>query len=164
MTKRKGGAEPLTAEEQVLKGVLEGKPRLRVHAHKIDDIAALLRLVDELKLRVSVEHAVDVNRPEIFAELRRRQIPVIYGPLESCPIALPPAFLQVEMIVSRLAAALARPGVRGNPHPAPRHPDHAAGVLAFRRVKRLAGMLLVPYTLWVAYVTILNTMKWRMHG
>ena len=52
--------------------------RLRVHAHKIDDIAALLRLVDEFKLRVSVEHAMDVNRPEIFQELRKRRITVVY--------------------------------------------------------------------------------------
>ena len=80
---RKGAAEPLTAEDQVLQGVLEGKTMLRVHAHKVDDIAALLRLVDELKLRVSVEHAGDAHCPEIFAELRRRNIPLVYGPLES---------------------------------------------------------------------------------
>ena len=80
---RKGAAEPLSAEERVLQSVLEGKTMLRVHAHKVDDIAALLRLVDELKLRVSVEHAGDAHCPEIFAELRRRNIPLVYGPLES---------------------------------------------------------------------------------
>lgn len=77
------GGEPLSREEQVLKGILDGKTLLRVHAHKIDDIAALIRLVDELKLRVSVEHAMDVNRPEIFAELRKRRITVVYGPIET---------------------------------------------------------------------------------
>ena len=82
-TKAKEDCDPLTAEEQVLKDVLDGKTRLRVHAHKIDDIASLLRVVDEFKLRVSVEHAMDVNRPEIFAELHRRRITVVYGPLES---------------------------------------------------------------------------------
>ena len=85
MAKTKAGedCDPLTAEEQVIKDILDGKTLLRVHAHKIDDIATLLRVVDEFKLRVSVEHAMDVNRPEIFAELKRRRITVIYGPIES---------------------------------------------------------------------------------
>ena len=44
---------------------------------------AVLRLVDEFNLRVTVEHAMDVNRTEIFRELRRRRIPVIYGSVET---------------------------------------------------------------------------------
>ena len=71
------------AEEAVLRDLLTGKERLRAHVHKIDDIAGLLRLVDEFGLRVSVEHAMDVHRPEIFAELKRRRIPVVYGPLDA---------------------------------------------------------------------------------
>ena len=35
-----------TAEEIVLKRLLSGQERLRVHVHKADDIAALLRFVD----------------------------------------------------------------------------------------------------------------------
>jgi len=81
--KRVDKAKDLTPEEHVLQDILDGRTILRVHAHKIDDIAALLRLVDEFKLRVTVEHAIDVNGPEIFRELRRRRIPVIYGPLET---------------------------------------------------------------------------------
>jgi imidazolonepropionase-like amidohydrolase len=72
-----------SAEERVLLEVLAGKTRLRVHVHKIDDIATLLRLVDEFKIRVSVEHAMDVHHPGIFRELRRRGIPVTYGPLDA---------------------------------------------------------------------------------
>ncbi len=70
-------------EERVLISVLTGKSRLRVHAHKIDDIYALLRLADEFRLRVTVEHALDVHAPEIFYDLRRRKIPVVYGPLDA---------------------------------------------------------------------------------
>jgi imidazolonepropionase-like amidohydrolase len=82
--KKKGKLDTeLTAEESVLEEILSGKTRLRVHAHKIDDIAALLRLVDELGLNISVEHAMDVNAPEIFVELKKRKIPVIYGPVET---------------------------------------------------------------------------------
>lgn len=43
------------------------------------------------------------------------------------------------------------------------HSNDGGVRVAFWRVKRLAGMLLVPYTLWVVYVTLLNTMNWRMH-
>ncbi|MCK4513226.1 amidohydrolase family protein [bacterium] len=72
-----------TAEEAVLKNVLAGKERLRVHVHKIDDIASLLRVVDEFGLKVTVEHAGDVHQPEIYDELKKRKIPVVYGPIDS---------------------------------------------------------------------------------
>ncbi len=72
-----------SAEERVLREVLERTLRLRVHVHKIDDIAVLLRLVDDFQLMVSVEHAMDVFKPEIFQKLKKRNIPVVYGPLDS---------------------------------------------------------------------------------
>jgi imidazolonepropionase-like amidohydrolase len=72
-----------SAEEAVLRDILARKQVLRVHVHKIDDIAALLRIVDEFRLKVTVEHAGDVHQPEIFRELKRRRIPVIYGPTDS---------------------------------------------------------------------------------
>jgi len=72
-----------SAEEKILRDLLEGKIRLRTHVHKIDDIAALLRLVGEFKIKTTVEHAMDVHQPEIFAELKRRRIPVVYGPVDS---------------------------------------------------------------------------------
>ena len=72
-----------SAEEDVLRGVLAGKTRLRAHVHKIDDITTLLRLVDEFKLKVTVEHAMDVHQPEIFRELKRRRIAVTYGPVDA---------------------------------------------------------------------------------
>ncbi len=74
-----------SAEETVLRDVLTRKTRMRVHAHKIDDIAVLLRVVDEFKIKVSVEHAMDVHQPEIFGELKKRNIPVIYGPVDAFP-------------------------------------------------------------------------------
>ena len=72
-----------SAEEMVLRNLLSRKIRLRAHVHKIDDIAALLRLVDEFKINVTVDHAGDVHRPEIFQELKKRKIPVVYGPIDS---------------------------------------------------------------------------------
>jgi imidazolonepropionase-like amidohydrolase len=72
-----------SAEDKVLQNLLGGKMRLRAHVHKIDDIAALLRLVDEFKIKVTVDHAGDVHRSEIFRELKNRKIPVVYGPIDS---------------------------------------------------------------------------------
>jgi imidazolonepropionase-like amidohydrolase len=72
-----------SAEEKVLEDLLKGKTRLRAHVHKIDDIAALLRLADSFKIKIVVDHAMDVHTPEIFQELRRRKIPVVYGPVDS---------------------------------------------------------------------------------
>ncbi|MFP3982904.1 MAG: amidohydrolase family protein [Desulfurivibrionaceae bacterium] len=72
-----------SAEEKVLREILNKKTALRIHVHKTDDIAALLRLVDEFGIRVTVEHAMDVNQPEIFRELKERGITVIYGPVDA---------------------------------------------------------------------------------
>ena len=72
-----------TAEDRVLQNLLIGKDRLRAHVHKIDDIAALLRLVDEFNIQLTVEHAMDVYQPEIFEELKMRKVPVVYGPVDS---------------------------------------------------------------------------------
>ncbi|MFH1146454.1 MAG: amidohydrolase family protein [Pseudomonadota bacterium] len=72
-----------SAEEMILRDLLEGKEMLRTHVHKVDDIAALLRLVDDFKIRVSVEHAMDVNQPDIFRELKKRNIRVTYGPVDA---------------------------------------------------------------------------------
>jgi imidazolonepropionase-like amidohydrolase len=85
--KRAKGSKKLdivfSAEEKVLRDLLGLKLRLRAHVHKIDDIAALLRLVDDFKIDVTVEHAGDVHRPEPFLELKKRKIPVVYGPIDS---------------------------------------------------------------------------------
>jgi len=72
-----------TSSENVLRQVLAGKLVLRIHIHKIDDIAAALRLVDEYKLKITVEHAGDVHQPEILQQLKKRKIPVTYGPVDA---------------------------------------------------------------------------------
>jgi len=72
-----------TAEEIVLKRLLTGQDRLRVHVHKADDIAALLRFVDEYGLSITVEHACDIHQESIYAELKERGIPVVFGPMDA---------------------------------------------------------------------------------
>lgn len=76
-------SEPLTGDDQVILDLLEQKETLRVHVHKTDDIASLLRLADDYGLKVTVEHTCDVFEQEIYRELARRNIPVVYGPMDS---------------------------------------------------------------------------------
>ncbi len=83
MKTKKDPPDPVSAEEVVLRQLLRGRERLRVHVHKTDDIATLLRLVDEFKLRITVEHTCDVHSAGIYKELAKRNIPVIYGPLDA---------------------------------------------------------------------------------
>jgi imidazolonepropionase-like amidohydrolase len=71
-----------SATQMLFRDILEAKETLRIHVHKIDDIAAMLRLVDEFSLKVTVEHAMDVYGPDIFGELKKAGIPVIYGPVD----------------------------------------------------------------------------------
>ena len=73
----------VTAEEEILLDILSRRRRLRVHVHKADDIAALLRAADEFDLDIQVEHACDVYDTGIFRELADRGIPVTYGPVDS---------------------------------------------------------------------------------
>jgi imidazolonepropionase-like amidohydrolase len=73
----------LTPEEEVIRDILTGKTGLRVHVHKIDDIASLLRLQEEFGIGLTVEHACDVASGGIFTALKERGIPVIFGPLDS---------------------------------------------------------------------------------
>jgi len=80
----KGGNDAsLTAEEEVVRDILQCRQALRVHVHKIDDIASLLRLQEEYGIRVTVEHACDVNDGRIYAALKERGIPVVFGPLDA---------------------------------------------------------------------------------
>ncbi len=70
-------------EEAVLRSLLSRRERFRVHVHKSDDVYALLRIVDEFNLDITVEHACDVHDDETFRELARRKIPVVFGPLDA---------------------------------------------------------------------------------
>ncbi|HOX05765.1 MAG TPA: amidohydrolase family protein [Planctomycetota bacterium] len=70
-------------DEEVLRALLERREVFRVHVHKADDIDALLRIADEFRLRITCEHTMDVWERRVYDELARRDIPVVYGPLDS---------------------------------------------------------------------------------
>ncbi len=80
--KKKKEPEEMDPDEKVLIDLLEGKERLRVHVHKQDDIAALIRLKREFNLKMTIEHAGDVHSREIFDLIAKEGIPVIFGPID----------------------------------------------------------------------------------
>lgn len=79
--------EEFDPEIQALIPVVKGEELLRVHVHKADDIMALLMMRHRLPLvkppRFTVDHACDVHEKWVFERLRRENIPLIYGPVDS---------------------------------------------------------------------------------
>jgi imidazolonepropionase-like amidohydrolase len=73
----------LTTEETALLDLLSGKKMVKVHVHKEDDVLYLIDLKKKYGLRVSAEHVMDVHHKEIFDELAKADIPVVYGPMGS---------------------------------------------------------------------------------
>ncbi len=80
---RKRADVEFAPEEAVLRALLERREVFRVHVHKADDIDALLRIADEFRLLITCEHTMDVWEARVYEELARRNVPVVYGPLDS---------------------------------------------------------------------------------
>lgn len=99
--------EPMTRGETILAEVLAGKEVLRCHAHKSDDIASVLRLAEAYKLKVTIEHAMDVHDPATFKKLKAKGISVVWGPIDGSP----PAKVELKNEHWRNAGALREAGV-----------------------------------------------------
>lgn len=70
-----------TSMEKALLELLSGQKIAKVHVHKEDDVLYLIRLVKKYGLRATADHTGDVFHREIFDELGKSNIPVVYGPL-----------------------------------------------------------------------------------
>jgi len=70
-------------EEAALLEILSGAKTVKWHVHKADDVLFLVELAKKYGLRVTAEHLGDVFEQEIFDELARNNIPIVYGPLDS---------------------------------------------------------------------------------
>ncbi len=68
---------------EALVPVVEGRVPVVMHANLARDIKAALELADELKLKVILSGAHDVAR--VVDEVKRRNIPVILGPILALP-------------------------------------------------------------------------------
>ncbi|MEA3476275.1 MAG: amidohydrolase family protein [Candidatus Cloacimonadota bacterium] len=71
------------SEEKAILELLSGKKTAKVHVHKDDDVLYLIKLVKKYNLNVTADHTGDVFNKEIFDELAKNKIPIVYGPLGS---------------------------------------------------------------------------------
>lgn len=72
-----------STEEMDYLELLSGKKTAKVHVHKEDDVLYLIDLKEKYGLRVTAEHLGDVWHKEIFKELVKHGIPIVFGPLAS---------------------------------------------------------------------------------
>lgn len=71
-----------SVERSILE-LLEGKKIGKVHVHKADDVLYLIELKKRFNLKVTADHLGDIFEREIFEELKRENIPIVYGPISS---------------------------------------------------------------------------------
>ncbi len=79
----KKSLEEIEPEIRMLFPVIKGEEVLRVHVHKIDDIAGLIMLRREFGLKTTIEHACDVHTKEAFEKIKQEGIPIVYGPIDA---------------------------------------------------------------------------------
>ncbi len=72
-------------EERALLELLDGEKRAKVHVHKADDVLYLIELTKKYGLNVTADHLSDIKDIEIFEELKKNNIPIVYGPLGALP-------------------------------------------------------------------------------
>ncbi len=72
-----------TTEDNDYLDLLSGKKTAKVHVHKEDDALYLIYLKEKYGLKVTAEHVCDVFHKQIFNELAKHDIPIVYGPLSS---------------------------------------------------------------------------------
>lgn len=68
-------------EENIILELLSGKKTAKIHVHKEDDVLYLIELVKKYKLKATADHTCDVFHKEIYEELAKAKIPVVFGPL-----------------------------------------------------------------------------------
>jgi imidazolonepropionase-like amidohydrolase len=115
---------------EALVPVVEGREPVVMHANLERDIRAALKFADEFKLKVILADADDVAK--VIPELKRRNIPVILGPI----LALPPREDDPYDLVFANAKALYDAGVpfaiqSSDQHNARNLPYHAAMAASF---------------------------------
>ncbi|MBP7553209.1 MAG: amidohydrolase family protein [Spirochaetes bacterium] len=70
-------------EDLALLEILERKKTVKVHVHKEDDALYLIDIVKKYNIKVTADHVCDVTDIDVFNELAKAGIDVVYGPLGS---------------------------------------------------------------------------------
>jgi len=73
----------INSEDAAMLELLGGQKTVKVHVHKEDDVLYLIDLVKRYKFKATADHLGDVHNKDIFDELAKAGIPIVYGPLGS---------------------------------------------------------------------------------
>ncbi|VAX20500.1 hypothetical protein MNBD_NITROSPINAE04-470 [hydrothermal vent metagenome] len=76
--KKKKKDTPRDLKLEALIDIIEGRLPARVHAHRADDIATAIRIADEFKLKLVIEHGTEAYKIADF--LAKKKIPLNLGP------------------------------------------------------------------------------------
>lgn len=129
---------------EALVPVVEGRVPVIIEANLARDIRAAFEFADEFKLKMILSGAQDVV--PVIAELQRRKVPVILGPI----LALPPREDDPYDLLFTNASALHAAGIRfairsNDAHNARNLPYHAAACAAFGLPKEEALKAITIY-------------------
>lgn len=124
--------------------VVEGRVPVIIHANLERDIRAAIKFADEEKIKMILSDADDVAR--VIPELKKRDIPVILGPI----LSMPPREDDPYDLVFTNAAKLNEAGIRfaiqsDDAHNARNLPYHAAMCAAFGLPKDVALKAITIY-------------------
>ncbi|HOY67310.1 MAG TPA: amidohydrolase family protein [Candidatus Ozemobacteraceae bacterium] len=75
----KKGLRDRIIQMEALGPLLDGAVPLRAHAQRLEDIMAAIRLADEFKLKLVIEHGIEAHK--VAGLLADKKIPVVLGPL-----------------------------------------------------------------------------------
>lgn len=81
--KGKKDLEEIDIEVKSLFPVVKGEEPLRVHLHKKDDLLLLFKLAKEFNIKFTIEHACDICEKYVFERIKKENIPLVYGPIDS---------------------------------------------------------------------------------
>ncbi len=77
--------EEVDNETEFLMKLINGEYKIMCHLHKEDDALFLMSLVDQFGIKPIINHGMDFHSNSIFAEIKKRDLSLVYGPLDSHP-------------------------------------------------------------------------------
>ncbi len=65
--------------------LINGEYKIMCHLHKEDDALFLMSLADQFGIKPIINHGMDFHSKQIFEEIKKRGLSLVYGPLDSHP-------------------------------------------------------------------------------
>lgn len=75
--------DEINARTEMFMKFISGELKIMCHLHKEDDAIQLMNLADQFGVKPIINHGIDFFRPEIFSEIKKRNLSMVYGPLDA---------------------------------------------------------------------------------